>query len=44
MQEETKRYQVIKMKFKVQKAVLDSGVKIVFAVIENMDNHGVNDE
>lgn len=32
------------MEFKVQKEVLDSGVKIVFAVVEGMDNHGVNDE
>ena len=28
------------MNFKVEKAVLDSGVKIVFAVIEGIDNHG----
>ena len=32
------------MEFKVQKKVLDSGVKIVFAAVEGMDNHGVNDE
>ena len=32
------------MEFKVQKEVLDSGVKIVFAAVEGMDNHGVNDE
>lgn len=32
------------MEFNVQKDVLDSGVIIVFATIENMDNHGVNDE
>lgn len=28
------------MQFKVEQAVLDSGVKIIFAVIKNMDNHG----
>lgn len=32
------------MEFKVQKEVLDSEVKIVFAAVEGMDNHGVNDE
>lgn len=32
------------MEFKVQKEVLDSGVKVVFAAVEGMDNHGVNDE
>ena len=32
------------MEFKVQKEVLDSGVKIVFAAVEGMDNHGMNDE
>ena len=31
------------MNFKVEKAVLDSGVKIVFAVIEGIDNQR-NDE
>lgn len=29
------------MEFKVQKEVLDSGVKIVFAAVEGMDNHGL---
>ncbi|MBR1751307.1 MAG: hypothetical protein IJ740_10595 [Ruminococcus sp.] len=28
------------MEFKVEKAVLDSGVKIIFAVLNGMDNHG----
>lgn len=28
------------MQFKVEKAVLDSGVKIIFAVVRGMDNHG----
>ncbi len=32
------------MKFKVEKAVLDSGVKIIFAVVEGIDNHGVTEE
>ena len=32
------------MEFKVQKEVLDSGVKIVFAAVEGVDNHGMNDE
>ncbi|MGN0606861.1 MAG: hypothetical protein ACI4JM_10095 [Oscillospiraceae bacterium] len=32
------------MEFKVQKEVLDSGIKIVFAVIENLDNHSENVE
>ena len=32
------------MEFKVQKEVLDSSVKIVFAAVEDMDNHGMNDE
>jgi DNA/RNA-binding domain of Phe-tRNA-synthetase-like protein len=32
------------MNFKVEKAVLDSGVKIIFAVIENMDNHQNSEE
>ncbi len=31
------------MNYKVEKAVLDSGVKIIFAVVEGADNHG-NDE
>ena len=30
------------MKFKVEKAVIDSGVKIIFAVMENIDNTGEN--
>lgn len=29
------------MEFKVQKEVLDNGVKIVFAAVEGMDNHGL---
>ena len=32
------------MEFFVEQAVLDSGVKIIFAVIEGLDNHGENDE
>ncbi|MBP5605483.1 MAG: hypothetical protein J6X60_08065 [Ruminiclostridium sp.] len=32
------------MQFKVEKAVLDSGVKILFAVMENIDNTGENAE
>lgn len=32
------------MEFSVEQAVLDSGVKIVFAVIEGMDNHGESEE
>lgn len=28
------------MKFKVEKEVLDSGVRIIFAVVRGMDNHG----
>lgn len=32
------------MEFKIQKEVLNSGVKIVFAVVNGMDNHGVNDD
>ena len=28
------------MDFKVEKAVLESGVKIIFAVVEGIDNHG----
>ncbi len=28
------------MNYKVEKAVLDSGVKIIFAVVEGIDNHG----
>ncbi len=32
------------MKFKVEKAVLDSGVKIIFAVVEGVDNHKNDDE
>lgn len=32
------------MRFKVEKAVLDSGVKIVFVVIEGIDNHGESKE
>ena len=32
------------MEFFVEQSVLDSGVKIIFAVIEGMDNHGENDE
>ena len=31
-----------KMQFKVENAVLDSGVKIIFAVMENIDNTGEN--
>ena len=34
----------MKMQFKVEKAVLDSGVKILFAVMENIDNTGENAE
>lgn len=32
------------MKFYVEKAVLESGVKIVFAVVEGLDNHGESPE
>lgn len=32
------------MKFYVEQAVLDAGVKIVFASVEGIDNHGENDE
>lgn len=32
------------MKFKVEKAVLDSGVKIIFAVVEGADNHRNSEE
>ena len=32
------------MKFKVEKAVLDSGVKIIFAVVNGTDNHNNSDE
>ena len=32
------------MKFKVEKAVLDSGVKIIFAVVEGIDNHSNNEQ
>ena len=32
------------MEFKVEKAVLDSGVKIIFAVIEGVNNHGSAEE
>ena len=32
------------MEFKVEQNVLDSGVKIIFAVIEGIDNHGVTEE
>lgn len=32
------------MEFKVEKAVLDSGVKIIFAVIEGVDNQGESQE
>ena len=34
----------MKMQFRVEKAVLDSGVKILFAVMENIDNTGENAE
>ena len=34
----------MKMRFKVEKAVLDSGVKIIFAVMENIDNTGESAE
>ena len=34
----------MKMQFRVEKAVLDSGVKILFAVTENIDNTGENTE
>ena len=32
------------MNFKVEKAVLDSGVKIIFAVVNGIDNHNNSDE
>ena len=32
------------MNFKVEKAVLESGVKIIFAVVEGIDNHGKDEE
>lgn len=32
------------MNFFVEKAVLDSGVKIVFVTVEHLDNHGQNEE
>lgn len=32
------------MNFKVEKAVLDSGVKIIFAVVNGIDNHNDSDE
>lgn len=32
------------MEFKAEKAVLDSGVKIIFAVVNGMDNHGNSEE
>ncbi|MBR1822697.1 MAG: hypothetical protein IJ779_00540 [Ruminococcus sp.] len=32
------------MNFKVEKAVLDSGVKIIFAVVNGVDNHNNSDE
>mgnify|MGYP002624444315 FL=1 len=32
------------MDFKVEKAVLESGVKIIFAVVEGIDNHGKDEE
>ena len=32
------------MEFRVEKAVLDSGVKIIFAVVNGMDNHGNSEE
>ena len=32
------------MTFNVEKAVLDSGVKIIFALVEGTDNHGSNEE
>ncbi len=32
----------VKMQFKVENSVLDSGVKIIFAVMENIDNTGEN--
>lgn len=32
------------MKFKVERAVLDSGVKIIFAVVNGIDNHGSSAE
>ncbi len=32
------------MKFKVEKAVLDSGVKIIFAVVEGIDNRSNNEQ
>jgi hypothetical protein len=32
------------MEFRVEKAVLDAGVKIVFAVIRGLDNTTANEE
>ena len=32
------------MNFKVEKAVLDSGVKKIFAVVEGIDNHRKDEE
>ena len=32
------------MNFKVEKAVLESGVKIIFAVARGIDNHGKDEE